>query len=187
LVGFAVGPFAELVVMTHRPTPLRSALAALGVVVGLVILSACSGGEVRDAAGKVVNAGSWSVFDLRPGDCLNPADDLSGDISEVAVVPCMEPHAQEVFATVKHPEGPYPGAAAVSTWADASCLTQLEAELGLTLADGIFISYLLPSFDGWNKNNDRTVVCVMVFPDRGSVIGSYVDGTITVSTGGGST
>jgi hypothetical protein len=186
-----VGPFAELGGMTRRPLSLRTALAAFGVVLGVVSLSACSGGEVRDSSGKIVGPGSWSVFDLRPGDCLNSADDLSGDVSEVAVVPCMDPHTQEVFATVTHPEGPYPGAAAVSTWADASCLTQLEAELGLTLADGIFISYLLPSFDGWNKNNDRTVVCVMVFPDRGSVIGSYVDGTITVdgsaTTGGSST
>lgn len=175
-----MGPFAELGDMTHRPSSLRSALTALGVAVGVAALSACSGGEVRDSSGKIVGPGSWSVFDLRPGDCLNPADDLSGDVSEIAVVPCMDPHAQEVFATVKHPEGPYPGAEAVSLWADASCLTQLEAELGLTLADGIFISYLLPSFDGWNKNDDRTAVCVMVFPDRGSVIGSYVDGTITV-------
>jgi hypothetical protein len=182
-----VGPFAELGDMSFRPSPLRTALATLGVVVGLMVVSACSGGDVRDAAGKVVNPGNWSVFDLRPGDCLNPADDLSGDISVIAVVPCMEPHSQEVFATVKHPEGPYPGAAAVSNWADASCLTQLEADLDLTLADGIFISYLLPSFDGWNKNDDRTVICVMVFPDRGSVIGSYVDGTITVTSGGGNT
>ena len=175
-----MGPFAELGDMTQWPTPLRSALTAFGVVVGVFALGACSAGEVRDSSGKIVGPGSWSVFDLRPGDCLNPPEDLSGDVSDVAVVPCMEPHAQEVFATVTHPEGPYPGAAAVSTWADASCLTELEAELGLTLADGIFISYLLPSFDGWNKNNDRTVVCVMVFPDRGSVIGSYVDGTITL-------
>lgn len=185
-----MGPFAELGDMTHRPPLLRSALTALGVVVGAAVLSACAGGEVRDSSGKIVGPGNWSVFDLRPGDCLNPADDLSGDVSEVAVVPCVDPHSQEVFATVKHPEGPFPGAAAVSSWADVSCLTQLEAELDLTLADGIFISYLLPSFDGWNKNDDRTVVCVMVFPDRGSVIGSYVDGTITVggsATTGGST
>ncbi len=180
-----MGPFAELGDMTHRPTLLRSSLTALGVLIGVATLAACSGGDVRDSAGKVVNPGSWSVFDLRPGDCLDPDDGISGDVSDIAVVPCMEPHSQEVFATVKHPEGPYPGAAAVATWADASCLTELEAELGLTLADGIFISYLLPSFDGWNKNDDRTVVCVMVFPDRGSVIGSYVDGTITVTTGGG--
>jgi hypothetical protein len=178
LVGFAVGPFAELGVMSNQRLRLRHLAVALGA---LAMLAACSSGEVRDAAGKVVAAGKWSVFDLRPGDCLDPSSDLSGDVSEIAVVPCMDPHTQEVFATVKHPEGAYPGAAAVGAWADASCLTQLEAELGLTLADGIFISYLLPSFDGWNKNQDRSVVCLLVFPDRGSVIGSYVDGTITVT------
>lgn len=170
--------------MSRWRTSLRPVVAAVGA---LALLAGCSGGDVRDSAGKVVAPGSWSVFDLRPGDCLDPGDDLSGDISDIDVVPCDDPHTQEVFATVSHPEGPYPGAAAVATWADAACLTELEAELGLTMADGIFISYLLPSFDGWNKNQDRTVVCVMVFPDRGSVVGSYVEGTVTITTDSGST
>ena len=65
-------------------------------------------------------------------------------------------------------------------WADAACLAQLQSEFGLTLADGLFVSYLLPSFDGWNKDEDRTVVCVLVFPDRGAVVGSYVAGDARV-------
>ena len=146
------------------------------LVLGAGLLASCGGGgEIRAESGEVIAPGTWSVFDLRAGDCLDAAE-AEGDISDVALVPCTDPHTQEVFATVEHPEKVYPGAADLSLWADAACLSELQSELGLTLADGLFVSYLLPSFDGWNKNEDRTVVCVLVFPTKGSVTGSYVAG-----------
>jgi hypothetical protein len=146
------------------------------LVLGAGLLASCGGGgEIRAESGEVVLPGSWSVFDLRPGDCLD-ATDAEGDISDVTVVPCADPHTQEVFATVEHPDSVYPGASELAVWADAACLSELRSELGLTLADGLFVSYLLPSFDGWNKNDDRSVVCVLVFPTKGSVTGSYVAG-----------
>ena len=148
----------------------------LALVLGAGTLAACGGGtEVRSDSGEVIAPGSWSVFDLRAGDCIDDAG-AEGDISEVLLVPCADAHTQEVFATVEHPDDAYPGASEVALWADANCLGELQSSLGLTLADGLFVSYLLPSFDGWNKNSDRTVVCVLVFPTRGSVSGSYVTG-----------
>lgn len=148
----------------------------------VLLLGACSGDEeVRDAGGTVVAAGSWSVFDLRTGDCLAPDPEAEGEISDVPVVPCAEPHSQEVFAAVEHPAGAYPGAGAVSIWADGACLGELETTLDLTLDDGVFISYLLPTFDGWNKHDDRRVVCVLVFPDQDDAVGSYVAGSADIT------
>lgn len=148
----------------------------LAIALGAGTLAACGGGgEIRAESGEVIAPGPWSVFDLRVGDCIDDAG-AEGDISEVQLVPCVDPHTQEVFATVEHPDDAYPGASEVALWADAQCLGELQSSLGLTLADGLFVSYLLPSFDGWNKNSDRTVVCVLVFPTRGSVSGSYVSG-----------
>ena len=37
------------------------------------------------------------------------------------------------------------------------------------------LSDLLPSFDGWNNDGDRNIVCVFVFPQQGAVTGSVVD------------
>jgi len=160
----------------RRSGPLRTAL----LLVPVLLLSACSSDDVRDDAGRVIAAGSWSVFDLRPGDCIGDTSDLSGDVADVPLIPCSEPHTQEVFAVVRHPDDAYPGAGAVATFADRACLTALDAALDLTIDDGIAFSYLLPTFEGWNKSGDRSIVCVLVFPQEADMIGSFVAGTAQV-------
>ena len=157
---------------------LRRRSPFLMLLLSLVLVAAACGGEdVRGDDGRVVAEGPWSVFDLRPGDCIGDVSDLKGDTADVPLVPCSEPHAQEVFAVVRHPDDAYPGAGAVATFADRACLTSLAADLDLTIDDGIAFSYLLPTFEGWNKNGDRSVVCVLVFPQEAGMIGSFVDGT----------
>jgi hypothetical protein len=157
---------------------IRTVLGIRAALLPLVLLlAACGGSGVRGDDGRVVAEGPWSVFDLRPGDCIGATDGLSGDVAEVPLVPCSEPHTQEVFAVVRHPEDAYPGAGAVATFADRACLTALDAELDLSIDDGVAYSYLLPTFEGWNKNGDRSVVCVLVFPAEPGMIGSFVDGT----------
>ena len=145
--------------------------------VGAAVLGACSDDEApsRDADGVVTEAGTVSVFDLAPGDCLDPPEDLSGEIAEIRVVPCDEPHTQEVFAKAEADDQAYPGAEALATEASGACAGKMQQpDLGLSPDDGYFWSYLLPSFNGWNKDNDRTMVCVFVFPQQGSVTGSVV-------------
>ena len=156
--------------------PGRMRARALPLLATALVLAGC-GTDVRDDAGRVVAAGAWSVFDLRPGDCVGDVSDLRGDVDEIPLVPCEEPHSQEVFAVVRHPEDAYPGAGAVATFADRACLTALDAELDLSIDDGIAFSYLLPTFEGWNKNGDRNVVCVLVFPAEPGMTGSFVAGT----------
>lgn len=149
----------------------------LAVLPVCLVLVACGGEDVRDADGRVVAGGPWSVFDLRPGDCIGDVSELKGDTDVLPLVPCDEPHTQEVFAVVRHPDDAYPGAGGVATFADRACLTALDAELDLSIDDGVAFSYLLPTFEGWNKNGDRNVVCVLVFPSEPGMIGSFVAGT----------
>ena len=157
--------------------PGRVRSRALLLLVLPLVVAACGGADVRDDAGRVVAAGPWSVFDLRPGDCVGDVSDLKGDTDELPLVPCDEPHTQEVFAVVRHPEDAYPGAGAVATFADRACLTALDVELDLSIDDGVAFSYLLPTFEGWNKSGDRSVVCVLVFPADPGMTGSFVAGT----------
>ena len=168
----------------RRPlaTRLAGRLGVLGVL-GLV-LAGCGDGQgakdaaaVRDAQGVVVSAGAWSVFDLRPGDCIGDVADLEGDTADVPLVPCDLPHQQEIFAVVRHPDDAYPGAGAVASFADRSCLSALDTDLGLTIDDGVAFSYLLPTLEGWNRSGDRTIVCVLVFDPALGVTGSFVAGT----------
>ncbi|MFT3852751.1 MAG: septum formation family protein [Ilumatobacteraceae bacterium] len=147
------------------------------VAVAAAALGACSGGgePSRDASGAVTGAGTVSVFDLREGDCLDPPTDLSGEIADIKLVPCDDPHTQEVFGKVEATDDAYPGAEALATEASGACAGLMQQPpLGLSPDDGYFWSYLLPSFNGWNKDNDRTMVCVFVFPQQGSVTGSVV-------------
>lgn len=153
----------------------------VGVMAALVLFAAgCADEPIRDDDGVVINAGAVSVFELEQGDCLDPAPDVTGDIDEIQVVPCDQPHLQEVYATVEHPDDAYPGASEVAAFADGACVAQLDEQLGLSLDDGVFFSYLLPSFDGWNTRDDREIICVLVFPDREAAIGSVVAGTLEI-------
>jgi hypothetical protein len=167
--------------MSRRPAAM--------LAVALLALAACSNdgdGAKRDSTGKVTRAGTVSVFDLQPADCLDPPPDLKGDIATIMVVPCTDAHTQEVFAVVASTATTYPGPEALAIDANGVCLGHLQEELGLSPDDGYFISYLLPSFDGWNKDKDRSIVCVFVFPTLGRVTGSVVEqakaGTIEPGT-----
>jgi hypothetical protein len=159
---------------SRRGPARRSAVLLTGLA---VILVACGGEDVRDSTGRVVAPGPWTVFDLRPGDCITQDEDLKGDVDEVTLVPCDLPHTQEVVGTVQHPDDAYPGAGSLATFADARCLSLLEGDLDLTIDDGIAFSYLLPTFEGWNKHGDKNVICVLVFPEDIAMTGSFVAGT----------
>jgi len=157
----------------------RSRVRLVAAVIGVLLLG-CADEDLRDAEGTVVTAGSASVFELRAGDCLDPDPDVTGEVADLPLVPCEDEHTQEVFGVVQHPDDRYPGAEDVAAWADGACLTELEGALGLTLDDGVYVSYLLPTFDGWNTDGDREVVCVLVFPGLEAVTGSYVAGTAEI-------
>ena len=90
-------------------------------------------------------------------------------------MPCAVPHTQEVYAKVQSTDDTYPGAELLATQANGQCAGAMQnPPLNLSPDDGYFWSYLLPSFNSWNKDNDRTIVCVFVFPTQGSVTGSVV-------------
>lgn len=160
------------------PTARRRALLALALL--SVISAGCTTDEVRDDEGTVINPGASSVHELRPGDCLDPPPTLTGEVEELPVVPCDQEHTQEVFALVTAEGEVYPGPAEVAAIADRECLDALQDGFGLSPADGVYFSYLLPTFDGWNTRDDRQVVCVLVFPDLGRVTGSVVAGTASI-------
>jgi hypothetical protein len=164
--------------MTPRTT-LRLTAGTAASLVALAFATACSpnssAGGIRDSKNVVVKPGEWSVFDLHLGDCLAPKEDLkAGEIAKIPVVPCADPHRQEVFATVADNADAFPGTGALDQFASTSCVQELQTKLGVAPSDGYFVSYLLPSFDSWNKNDDKKVTCVLVFPTEGQVAGSTV-------------
>lgn len=146
------------------------------MLAGSLVLGACSKSAKteRDGSGTVTKAGMWSVFDLKQGDCLLPPKELDKEIDKINVVPCNDAHTQEVYGSVKHTADAFPGVGALSQFADSKCVGELQTKLGVSPSAGYYVSYLLPSFDSWNKDNDRSVTCVLVFPTEKEKKGSAV-------------
>jgi hypothetical protein len=138
----------------------------------LALAAACSDdGEVeRGEDGRVLEASDVSVYDLAAGDCLQPPERVDDEVGTVRVVPCEEPHTQEVFALLEY-EGEdgeeagerasFPGDEAVAAFAEARCLTPFRDYFGVDYLDSsLFLTYLVPTVRSWDEERDREVVCV---------------------------
>jgi len=160
----------------------RMSLAAV-VVAAAVSLSGCSiidqflpsSQPVRDAeTGEVTEqVDNADVFAIRVGDCLNTADmDTTEEVSDVPVVPCDEPHDDEVYATFTLDHGEYPGEAAAETLANDGCRARFADFIGIADEDSVFEFFpMYPSPEGWNAHGDRTVRCIVWYP-ADTVVGS---------------
>lgn len=163
--------------------PRRSFLPiALLVVGGLVVLAlfALFRQANRDDSGAVAEGGSMDVMELAVGDCLEDplGGQTEGEVAEVQVVVCSEPHDSEVYALFDTPEGPdaeYPGDDAVNAVAEDGCLERFEGYVGQTYENSaLFITTISPRSQTWSMG-DREVVCLAYDPEEqltGSVQGS---------------
>jgi hypothetical protein len=151
------------------------AAAAVSAVTVAVLLGGCSGddGEPRrDASGNVTEtAGAADVFDVRVGDCLGDFGD-SEQVSDVAVVPCEDEHAQEVYATAQVPDGgDLPSDDDLQAQAQETCTTQFQAYVGLAYEESALdFTWLQPTAESWDQG-DRELVC-LVYDPAGPVTGS---------------
>jgi hypothetical protein len=154
--------------VTRQPRRRRGAATALCLLALAGPLAACSDddGVSRGADGRVEEAGDVSVFELLPGDCMTPPEQVATSLGEVRVVPCDEPHTQEVFALLEF--GPleegaddFPGDDGVEAFAQAACLEPFVDYVGIDYVDSaLFITYLLPTVRSWTEEGDREIVCI---------------------------
>ena len=139
-----------------RPSPLRRSL----VVTSLLLAVACGPGE-------------GSVFGLSEGACFDDPE-ATEDIREVPVVPCDEPHDNEVFATLDLDDGEFPGGEVVEEQALDGCTEAFPEVVAERYGDTeLVIGVLTPSPDSW-EGGDREVVCFLSSPD-GMLTGSLLE------------
>lgn len=119
-----------------------------------------------------------SVFALEVGTCFNDPESID-DVRSVVVVPCDQPHDNEVFALVTHPAGPddpYPGADVIAEFAVQECQGAAFTEyVGIEYARSRYFTNQLTPSDGSWRQGDREVVCILFDPTMqlsGSVRGS---------------
>ncbi len=140
---------------TLRIRPVFRSLA-VGTV-ALVVLSACSDDPDPNAPT------SKPVLDVTAEQCLQVDAGLAAEVSKLPVIDCTKPHTHEIFATVKDTVSKiYPGFDALELFAERECFRAFDGFVGISPFDSdLFISWIVPSLDGWNDEDDRSVLCVL--------------------------
>lgn len=153
----------------------RAATAASAVAAAVLLMGGCSGDDDeprRDPSGNVTEtADAADVFSVRLGDCLGDFADAT-QVTDVAVVPCADEHAQEVYATAQVPDGAtLPADDDLRAQAEETCTTEFEAYVGLPYAESALdFTWLQPTAESWEQG-DRELVC-LVYDPAGPVSGS---------------
>ncbi len=161
----------------------RTVLVATAAATVLA-LSACSQVEdlvgstdepARDETGQVTeSAAAADVFSIKVGDCIGSFGD-GEEVEEIPVVPCDEPHDQEVYARYEVPEADeYPGLETVQSMGDEQCAAEFATFVGLDYDESeLYLSYLTPTEDSWAQG-DREILCV-IYEDGAQTTGTLKD------------
>jgi hypothetical protein len=138
--------------------------------------------------------GNTEVADIKAGQCFNTTGHSLEEIERgervsrsVNVVDCAKPHDAEAFYTYTldpSTNGSYPGEAAITSEAQATCGKQMGEYLdGRSLDDGMRLFFFGPQKSLWD-DGDRTVTCFFGDVDA-KVTGSVRDGGGSSSGGSG--
>lgn len=144
---------------------------AVLTVAGALLLSGCSvlgevlGGDepVRDGESQeITEGGDLDVFTLKLGDCF---DDVDGtQVTEIPVIPCAEPHDNEVYHEYTLPDGEFPGDESVNASATEQCEAEFAEFVGMAYADSALdFGYFVPTSGSWDEG-DRVVQCMVYEP-----------------------
>jgi hypothetical protein len=152
----------------------RAGRLARIAVVGLVVAAGCSDDDDGTDGADPIGLGEAGV-----GTCLLFADDVGPEVEQLPVVDCAVEHSHEIFAVLDHPDDVYPGFDALEQFAQTECLGAFEPYVGVGAFDSaLFYSWLVPTLDGWNDEDDREVVCVLGRHDAALMTGSMRDSNI---------
>ncbi len=126
---------------------------ALLFVAGVLAVS-CS----NDDGDDVIDLGADAV-----GECLNFEENPAPVVESLPVVPCNEPHTQEIFFLPEVTDQPvYPGLDTLEEIAQVRCLGAFEDYVGTSpFESDLFVSWLVPTLNTWENDNDRQIICVI--------------------------
>ncbi|WP_307038722.1 septum formation family protein [Agromyces ramosus] len=162
------------------------AALALAIAAAALAVSGCSGGSAQPSTPPTPPSASASNAPTAPaptgarpepqqssgdtapfvpavGDCLDASKEHG--LSPSSVVPCEEPHDDEVYAQFDLDGGGFPGDDAVARAAHDACASRFEAFVGIAHADSALEFYTLhPTTESWSTSGARTVSCIIWNP-----------------------
>ncbi len=138
------------------------------------LMSGRSADATRDAeTGTVTEEASIDIFLVRVGDCMraNPG----GMLEKADVVPCDQPHEEEVYHEITMPDGEFDEAAV--GLASQECIGAAFSDfVGLGYQDSALEVYpITPTKETWEELDDRVIHCVISDPagqTKGSLTGA---------------
>lgn len=144
--------------------------ALLAFAVSLVLIAtvsvpaddAAGAGEGTDPA-SIEGAEMVPFAELEIGDCLPFVDyEDTGQIYELPVVPCDQPHTDEVYFIFDVDDEEFPGDDALGETAWDGCASQFDAYVGIAYEDSVLDFYTYqPTETSWARADDRTVQCIL--------------------------
>lgn len=157
--------------------PFRRALAGAVALAAAFTLAGCSlvpPPARDDESGEVVRGGQESAVSLKVGDCWEDVGDEG--ITHVPVVPCDDGYDNQVYALFDLPAGAYPGEEGVQYQGENGCYDRFPDAIGVAYEESELEFFILwPSEEGWERGDDREIVCSIWSPAgklTGSMLGS---------------
>lgn len=145
-----------------------SALALALALSGCGMLEAITGDSSdpkRNADNEVTEEANIDIFSLSVGDCM-PAFDSSGDITQVDVVPCADPHSDEVFFEFELTSDQLPTEDELLTEIEAQCVPAFADFVGVDYFESaLALRWITPTEKTWSQATDRLVQCMIYEPD----------------------
>jgi hypothetical protein len=103
-----------------------------------------------------------NIADLGPSDCID--DEEGSSIQTVQLIPCHQPHDEEVIGLPGLRAGPWPGEKAIERRAEQACEPVFRAYVGIPVDRSRFgVGWYTPIKAGW-EDGDHTVICVAYDP-----------------------
>jgi hypothetical protein len=130
-------------------------------------------GPARDDSGRVTGAQEISVLGLETFDCFNdPEPDELGEIERLEVLPCEQPHDNEIFHSFTLAEGPMPAQDEIFGLAANQCFPAFDAFVGIEFEiSALDIFPLTPTLEQW-EGGHRMIHCVLFNLDLSELVGS---------------
>jgi hypothetical protein len=150
---------------------LRTAIFVL--IVGFVAYEYFDDAD-RDESGNIVSSGDLSVGSMRVGDCFNDSPGLAETaetgaittMTELAALPCSEPHDNEIYAVFDLALEIFPGDEEIIGLAQDECVEHFESFVGISYEESIlYVFNLAPVAEGWTQG-DREVACALYQPQE---------------------
>lgn len=125
----------------------------------------------RDSSGEIESGGNLSAFDIEAGDCFG-FEVENTQITDVAAVPCSEPHQFQAFHVQDYETAAFPVGTEMAAIFETVCFGPFESFVGVPYVDSaLFADMIAPSEESFAEG-DREYVCYLYEEDGSDLTGS---------------